>query len=163
MSSDCGPPNGFYRDGKELRPTQEQIAETRDALIKLFEFVRSDPEAPDPPELVWRGMGGQAARIIKRLKPGEIWKNYGYTSTSLSPPVADRYAGVDGIVMEIKPNPNRKGVDFSAIAGNYDDQEYLMDKGSKFRFVAAPEVPFQRGHGRSARIRPVTVYQFEEL
>ncbi len=97
------------------------------------------------------------------MKPGETWTNKGYTSTSLSPGVADGFAPHDGVIMEIMPNPNRKGVDFSVIAGNYDEQEYLMDKGSKYRLFAVTEVPFQSGHGRNARIRKVTVHQFEEL
>lgn len=142
------------------RSIDEQVAKTRDALIKLFDLVRSDPEAPDPPQLVWRAMGGKVAEDIKAMKPGEIWMNHGYTSTSYSPGVAYRFKPADGIILEIKPNPNRKGIDFSAIAGNYDEKEYLMDKGSVFRLFAVPEVPFQSESGRT---RLVTVHQFEEL
>lgn len=142
------------------RSLDEQVAKTRDALIKLFDLVRSDPRAPDPPQLVWRAMGGKVAEDIKAMKPGEIWKNHGYTSASYSPGVAYRYKPADGIIMEIKPNPNRKGIDFSVIAGNYDEQEYLMDKGSKYRLFAVPDVPFKSESGRTWL---VTVYQFEEL
>ena len=145
------------------RASPEQVAKTRDALIKLFDLVRSDPEAPDPPELVWRAMGGKVAEDIKAMKPGETWINHGYTSASYSPSVAYRFKPADGIIMEIKPNPNRKGIDFSVIAGNYDEAEYLMDKGSRFRLFAVPEVPFEIGYGKGSRIEPVTVYQFEEL
>ena len=65
--------------------------------------------------------------------------------------------------MEIKPNPNKKGVDCSVIGNNHYEEEYLMDKGSEFRLVAAKEVQFQSGHGEYAHTRSVFVYQFEEL
>jgi len=39
------------------------------------------------------------------------------------------------------------------------EEEYLIDRGSDFRFVAVEDVEFQSGHGRYASTRKVTVYQ----
>ena len=166
LSSVCEPLNEFYWGEKRLDHrirAHRQAAKTRDGLIKMFKRVKADERTPDPPTLVWRGMGGKVARDIKRLKPGETWENKGYSSTTVSPAVANNFAPKTGVIMEIKTNPNKKGVDFSIIARNSDEEEYLMDKGSRFRLVATKEVQFQRGHGELAVTRSVTVHQFEEI
>lgn len=137
---------------------------TYKGLRRLFDLVKSDASSPRPPKLVWHGMTGNVAEDIKDLRPGEHWHNKAFTSTSFSPAVAHSFAEygrkTDSIIMEIKPK--NKGLDLSAIAGNFEEQEFLIDHGARFRFVGAKEVPMEVRPG-SKRITKVTVHQFEEI
>ena len=137
-------------------------ARARGGMRKMFEVVRGAPDlpGPPPPSLVWRGMRGDVAADIREMAIGEVWKNKGYTSTSLSPTTAHSFGGDSArtVVMEILPR--NKGVDFSAIADNFDEEEFLIDKGARFRFVGSRVVNMQL-YGES-RKRKITLFQFVE-
>ena len=170
LSSVCTPVNLFYWRGDKIdagTTIGRQAIKARDGLLKLFSRVKSDPRAPGPPApVVWRGMSGDMASKLKKYKPGDTWGNEGYTSTSQSPGVARSFAGIDGIIMEIKTNPNKKGLDFSAISTNYHEQEYLIDKGTEFRFVGVKEVQYRSGRSSTGEFgspKKITVHQFEEI
>ncbi len=155
------------------------VDKVREGLRRLFDLVRSDPSSPDPPELVWRGMTGDVADKMKKMDPGELWHNKAYTSTSLSPVYGEEWShseripgGIfvrgtrDGVFMEIWVK--NKGVDMSAIAGNYHEMEFLIDHGATFRFHRAPEIPLKSPGSASGNVRAgarvkTTVHQFEEI
>ncbi len=127
--------NEALRGGKGEVPAK---VKDRVALIDAALDRASTPEdvTAYPDMTVHRGLG---ADVVAGMKPGEVFTDQGYISTSLNPEVGEMYGTA---TMEIRVPKGSKGAYITAIERRKDtgtEQEFLLPRGTSMRIVSVSD------------------------
>jgi hypothetical protein len=148
--------------GLELTPAQERAlnqysqSEYMDINFELREGIKSNKYIKPIDEIIkkapplkqdtmtFRGVSngpeGDYAIELMNMPVGTVFSDAGYTSTSFSTEVANRFmAGwKDAVLLEIKNPAGTKGISMEALVDNPDstgEYEWLLPRGTKFKIT----------------------------
>lgn len=122
---------------------------------RLQHALKTAPTAP-PPELVWRGLKGDAAKAYAELNftPGKVLVMKGFQSTSVSPGKASDWG--THVLLEIKPH---KGAYVDPISSNKGEKEYILSHGARYTVVGVKKIKMESYNGVT---KERLVYQLEQ-
>lgn len=133
-----------------LRPKKQQ--EIVDVVSGLDVAIDAAP-AIDEKIIVYRGFKREGLKQFDDASIGTVITDEGFMSTSFDRRVAERFAGKDGIVVEIEIRPGTKGLIPNAYrgelpAGQVGEAELILQRGSRI------EVLSKRNGQIIARVQP---------
>ena len=115
--------NADLRSGKPVG-TREDTVKALDAAIAKHSFNKDI---------------GVSAPLASKLTPGVVFKDKGYTSTSLDFSIADDFSGFDrgakGLVMRIRVPAGRKAAPINGLSSIPDENEVLLPRGSSYKVI----------------------------
>jgi hypothetical protein len=97
-------------------------------------------EAPALPAMtVVRGLRGEQADYLRGLAAGAIYEEKGFTSASLSAAVAERFAGDEGVVVELRIPHGYRGAFYMPAWNEFDPAEFelLLRRGLRFKVLSS--------------------------
>jgi len=107
----------------------------------------SKAPTPPPPELVWRGLNGGAAKALANedIGVGGVIRLKGFQSTSINPDFAAgwHHGGQEVPLLEIKP---KVGAYVQPISSHKNEREFLLPHDAKYVVKGIAHVKF-KGHG----------------
>ena len=118
---------GFKQMSKEKKAEYEKMNENVEKLID---------ESPTIPEGVtlWRGIQGGGWKIeemYRHVKEGDIIKDDGFQSHTLSPRIAKKFAGIEKIIIRAITNSSTKGI----YSDKHGEEEITIQRGTKWKVI----------------------------
>jgi len=113
--------------------------------IKILDKIIENAKPTPKPIVVFRGIYGRHAEIIKKLKKGDWYEDKGFVSTSLKRAVAEKDFAIEGgdvgVIIEIfVPQGSKTLIPLAYQANPGGIQPYelevILPRGSKFRVVS---------------------------
>lgn len=138
--------NGYKEMNKFMRgqaPKADQIV-TKTSKA-LFDLINKAPRN-DKPFKVFRGIGGKAADLALSMKPGDLFTDAGFMSTSYNQMTSQLFLGTRNATFEITVPAGSKGIDMEGFFKDLDkeaslaaalqsEQEFLLQAGSTLKIT----------------------------
>lgn len=121
--------NGFLRG--QLGPDQVPAGTYNNSI--LMNKALKDTPGLHSDTVMHRGIND--ATLIKELQPGDVFKDDGFTSTTISADVTDMFTVGGGAKMHILVPKGSEGAYIEALSGNPIELEYILPLGSHFKVL----------------------------
>lgn len=130
--------NNLLRSGAD--PQRATLEETRQQIAALEDLIMiQDPLSEE--KALYRG----TRQLRIGLKPGDVFHDRGFSSTSEDEDVASSMTGVGGSLFRITAPAGTQALSVTSFGGERSEAEFILPPGTQFRVTAAnePDDPLQ--------------------
>jgi hypothetical protein len=128
--------NGYQRINNDLRVQRGNLDNIRPGVvehIQNLDAVTHDHTLPQP-ITVYRGINQWGLRDMGGLKEGQTFTDYGFVSTTMSRPIAEKRIGPGGALIQMDLLKGQRGAAIKGInLEGESEQEILLPRGQRYR------------------------------